>query len=341
MYVFLIVIAGNMIQAFASTGPPPYMGQGDPIRFSFQPKNWVWSMEEWLPAPVSLRGRWAIAKPDAAAVSTDSAAGPLANLSGLTIKAQKKIQFPVRGTVTDLAYDPGTDRFLVTTQSGIYLTDSSFERILRYTVVDPGFSVDLGHFAGGAFLDSKTLIALGENKSFVILRESDNPDVQKNFRYFLESFDQFEEKSRSRLATIRARMMYVLSLACDPVSHSLYTITVPNEKVKKLVVSRFDTGDMTLSEEFTPGIAGPSGLKLSGDKRSLDEYYITGCTVAGGRLLAISAAYSTLLTIDPAMRAVTAAQSIRGLAAPVGVALKGSDLYVIGGGGDISVVAIR
>ena len=61
--VFLVVIAGNIVQAFASTGPPPFMGQSDPVRFSFSPKHWVWSLEEWSPAPVSLRGRWAIDKP--------------------------------------------------------------------------------------------------------------------------------------------------------------------------------------------------------------------------------------------------------------------------------------
>ena len=59
----LVVIAANVVQAFASTGPPPFMGQGDPIRFSFNPKHWVWSLEEWSPAPVSLRGRWNVEKP--------------------------------------------------------------------------------------------------------------------------------------------------------------------------------------------------------------------------------------------------------------------------------------
>src|SRR5512139_1233253 len=37
LWLFLVAAAGNAVQAFASTGPPPYMGQGDPIRFSFNP----------------------------------------------------------------------------------------------------------------------------------------------------------------------------------------------------------------------------------------------------------------------------------------------------------------
>ena len=60
LWLFLLAAAGNAVQAFASTGPPPYMGQGDPVRFSFNPAHWVWSLEEWRPAPISLRGRWAM-----------------------------------------------------------------------------------------------------------------------------------------------------------------------------------------------------------------------------------------------------------------------------------------
>ena len=61
---FLFVVAGTIVQAFASTGPPPFVGQSDPLRFSFNPKHWVWSMEEFSSATISLRGRWDIELPD-------------------------------------------------------------------------------------------------------------------------------------------------------------------------------------------------------------------------------------------------------------------------------------
>ena len=62
--VFLLVAGGNIVQAFASTGPPPFMGQGDPVRFSFNPAHWVLSTEEWSPdTPITWRGRWAVDKP--------------------------------------------------------------------------------------------------------------------------------------------------------------------------------------------------------------------------------------------------------------------------------------
>jgi len=339
MVVFMVVIAGNIVQAFASTGPPPYAGQSDPIRFSFDPKHWVWSLDEWSSLPISLRGRWSIEKPAVAALPGDPSAGPLANLPALAIKEQKRIAVPLRGTPTDLAYDAGTDRFLLTTQSGVYLLDGTLSRVLRYTIVDPGFSIDLGQFAGAAFLDRNTVMALGENKGFTILRENDGADADKNFRYFLESFDKFDEMSRSRLGTVRSRMMYVMSLASDPATNSIYAVTVPNSKVKKLVVSRFDQGDKTLSEEFVPKLAPDSGLKFAGKNRSLDELYVTGAVIADGRMYAISAGYSTLLAIDLVSHSVVAAHAIPGLVHPTGIAVKGGDFYIVGAGGEVFVIS--
>jgi disulfide bond formation protein DsbB len=339
MSVFLVVIAGNIVQALASTGPPPYMGQGDPVRFSFNPTHWVWSLEEWSPAPVSLRGRWAIEKPALAGLAADPAAGPLANLPVLPVREQKRIALPLRGKVSDLAYDAATNRFVLTTGSGVYITDGSLGRLVRYTVVDPGFSVDLGRFAGAAFLDSRTVIAVGENKSYVVLRENDQADAGKNFRFFLESFDKFDELSRSRLGTVRARMMYTMAAAFDPAADSLYTVTVPNRRVKRLVVSRFDRRDLTLSEEFVPALSPGSGLRFAGRTRSLDELYVTGATIADGRMYAISAAYSTLLTIDLAAHAVVAAHAIPGLERPVGASVRDDDLYIVGEDGTVAIVA--
>jgi len=335
--VFLVVIAGNIVQAFASTGPPPFMGQGDPVRFSFAPSHWVWSLDEWSPAPISLRGRWAIDKPSLEAVPVDPVSGPIARVPVIPVKQQFTIGFPIAGTPTDLAYDPATAQFLVTTQRGIYLADETLAKMNRYTVVDVGFSVDLGRFGGGAFLDKGAVLAVGENKSYVLLRPNDKADAGANFRYFLESFDKFDEMSRSRFGTVRARMMYVMSAAYDPATNSIYTVTVPNNKVKRLVLSRFDRRDMTLSEEFSLTVGAASGLELSGE-RTLDEFVVTGATIADGRMYAISAAYNTLLTIDLATHTVIAAHAIPGLARPTGIAVKGDDLYIVGENGVIWVV---
>ena len=71
MVVFLVSVAGNIVQAFAATGPPPFIGQGDPVRFSFNPRHWVWSLDEWKTGAISWRGPWDIEKPDTASLESD------------------------------------------------------------------------------------------------------------------------------------------------------------------------------------------------------------------------------------------------------------------------------
>jgi disulfide bond formation protein DsbB len=249
---------------------------------------------------------------------------------------QLTIGFPLSGTPTDLCHDSTTNQFLVTTQHGVYLADDTLAKLNRYTIVDAGYAVDLGRFGAGAFVDKGAVLAVGENKSYVAITPTDKADAGANFRFFLESFETFNEGSRSRFGTVRARMMYVMSAAYDPATKSTYTVTVPNNKVKKLVMSRFGP-DMVLSEEFSPTLGADAGIALSG-KRSLDEFYVTGAAIAGGRMYAISAAFNTLLTIDLETRSVTAARAIPGLARPVGIAVKGEELYILGESGRVWVV---
>jgi disulfide bond formation protein DsbB len=326
--VFLVVVAGNLVQAFASTGPPPFMGQGDPVRFSFNPGHWVWSLEEYSPAPVSLRGRWSASKPAAATVDADPSHGPLAGVAPLQVREQRALALPLQGTPTGLDYDAASDRFLLTTQRGIYVTDGTLGRVERHTIIDVGYSVDLARFAGAAFLEPGTVIAVSENKSFVVLRAKDGADAAKNFRYFLESFDRFDEVRRGRFGTVRARMMYVMSAAFDPARQSIYTLTVPNERNRGLVVSRFDRRDLTLSEEFVARLSPGAAVQLQG-KRTLDELVVTAAAVRDGRLYALSAAYSTLLEIDLESRAVVGARTVPGLSRPAGIAFKGDELWVV------------
>ncbi len=337
-YAFVLVVAANVVQAFASTGPPPFMGQSDPVRFSFNPRHWHWSLEEWQPAKISLRGRWGVEKPEIAAANADPAAGPLGTLPTLVVRDRRPLALALTGAPTDLAFDASSGRFLMTTATGVYFVDSALANVERYTVIDGGYSADLGRFAGAAFLDSAALIAVGENKSYVVLRPNDHASADSNFRYFLESRDQFDEVTRGRFGTVRARLLYILSAAYDATSNSVFTVTVPNHLVKRLVVSRFDRRDLTLSEEFVPVLAEESGLTLAKD-RTLGEFMVTGATIADGRMYAVSAAYGTLLTIDLASRRVTAAHVIPGLARPAGIAAKGDALFIVGEDGMLTVVA--
>ncbi|MCM2254662.1 MAG: disulfide bond formation protein B [Vicinamibacteria bacterium] len=337
--VFLFAIAGNVIQAFASTGPPPYMGQSDPVRFSFDPATWVWSLEEWEPSPVSLRGRYDVEKPSLAGLEADPARGPLRDLPRLAPKSRTQIAAALDGAPADLAWEGSTGRFLVTTdRHQVAILDASLARVLNQVRVDPGFSVSLGDgLPGVAWLDPTTVAALGENKSYVVLAENEGADRAKNWRFFLAGGERFEERSRGRFATVRARMNYVGALAFDAAGRSLYTVTVPSRRYKKLVVSRFDRRDMTLSEEFLPALG--AGLALAAEGRALDEYFVTGIAVEAGRLHALSAAFSTLLEIDLATHEVVAAHALDGVTRPTGLALRDGEWLVLGEDGTVTTFA--
>jgi len=339
-WLFLVVVAGNVVQAFASTGPPPFMGQSDPVRFSFDPRHWVWSLEEWAPAPVSLRGRWSIDKPSLAGLPVDPAAGPLAGAVPLAVNRQLRLALPIDGPLTDLAYDAATDRFLLTTSHGVYLVDGTLGRVVGHVMVDPGYSVDLARFGAAAFLAHDTVAVVSENKSLVIVRENPRPDPTRNYRVFLTPSAPFEEVVRTRISTVRARMQYVLAAAYDPASSSLYMLTVPNARHRRLVVSRVDRADLMLSEEFLPRLAPDGALRLRGPDRSLDELYVSGATLDGGRLLAVSAAYGTIVAIHPATHTVSEAFTIFGLERPVGLAVRKGELYVAAEDGRVWVAAL-
>ena len=337
--VFLISVAANIAQAFATTGPPPFMGQGDPVRFSFNPKHWVWSLEEWETGAISWRGPWGVDKPDTASLESDPGEGPLVGLGSLHVKERLTIGAELNGAVTGAAWEPESDRFVVTTDHhGVYLLDGELGSIDGYVVVDPGYSVDVGRLSGATFLDQRTIMVLSENKSFCLLDVRGPEEGRDDYRYFLETSGDLAELRRSRLATMRAKMHYVMGLAYGTDADSLYTITVPNRRHETLVVSRFDRGDLQLSEEFLPRLAESSGLAPRADDRSLDELYVTGIAVEGRQLYALSAAYSTLLVIDLETREVVAAYGIEGISRPTGLVLRGSSIYVFSADGTVSVI---
>jgi hypothetical protein len=338
MGLFFVVVAANAVQAFVSTGPPPFMGQGDPIRVSWNPKHWVWTFRGELRGPITLRGAWDIPKPDPASVEADAnpAAGPLAGLPTLEVKGWEQVKTPLEGRLTDLARDPATGRFLAVTDAyGVYVLDAAMAAVEHRVILDEGFSVDIQPLAGAAFLGD-TLVVGTINKSYLLIRPDPATDEEENWRNFLETSGGVNELRRSRFATVRARQMYVSSLAYDAGAHEMVTVSVPSPRQRRMVVSTFDAGDFMLSREFVPRV-GP-GLSL-GEKRTLAEYVVTGAVVEDGLLYAISAAYSTVLVIDLATKTVVAAHAVPGIEQPVGLASRGGELLIAQADGRIAVVA--
>jgi disulfide bond formation protein DsbB len=326
-WVFLVAVAGNALQAFASTGPPPFVGQSDPVRFSFDPAHWVWSLEEYAPVPLGLRGRFLVPRPDTTHVDPDPARGPFAAPVLLGPAVALGHLRDLDGPVSGLAYDAARDRFVVATDHGITLFDGTLSRRLGHVVVDPDFSVDLARFGDVALLEDGQILAISENKSYVVLREDSTADAVASWRYFLVP-GPFAEVARGRFATVRAKMAFVRSAAYDPGSRSIVTVSLPNPRSPRIVVSRFDRRDMTLSQELLPSI-GDNGPVLAAG-RTTDALYVTAATVHGGHLWALSAAHSTLVSIDPGSGRIQAAYALRGIPLPAGLGVRG-DRFVIAG----------
>ena len=340
MGLFVVVAAANALQAFASTGPPPWFGQGDPVRLSLDPRHWVWSFEELEPYYVSLRGSWTIPAPDPDAADPDPAHGPLAGLPTLAVAGWERVRTPLDGPLAGLARDSATGRYLAVTRPwGVWLLDERRALVLNHVVLDPGFSVDLTPPAGAAFLGGDTLAVLATNKTWALLRPYPRADPRAEWRHFLATDGQVTELGLGRFATVRARQMYVRAFAYDPAARELITVSVPNPRHRQLVVSRFAVADLTLSSEFEPPLAPARGSAFAlKPGRSLADYCVTGAAVAGGRLYAVSAAYSTLLALDLGSRTVTGAWAVPGLARPVGLAVRGDRLLVAQADGRIAVV---
>jgi disulfide bond formation protein DsbB len=339
MGLFMVVLAGNALQAFITTGPPPFMGQADPLRFSWNPRRWVWMATDELGGPISLRGSWTIPVPNPASVEaeTDPALGPLADLPTLPLLGWERIGPSLDGRLTDLARSSLTGEFLaVTDRHGIYVLDRGLSTVAHRVRLDPYFAVDLGPLAGAAFLGD-TLAVGTLNKSHVLLRPDPATDDDHEWRNFLETSGGITELRRSRFATVRARQMYVSSLAYDDAAERLLTVSVPSPRHPRMVVSAFDRRDFLLSWEFQVRL--DPELNLAAPERGLAEYVVTGAVVVDHRLFAISAAYSTLLVIDLASETVTEAYGVPGLQDPVGLAVREGELLIAQADGRIAVVA--
>jgi disulfide bond formation protein DsbB len=338
--LFLAVIGANAVQAFITTGPPPFMGQADPVRFSLNPRHWVWMYNDEVAGRISLRGSWTIPRPDPAALDVDPepAGGPLADLPTLPVRDWERIAPTLDGRLTGFARDPQTGRFLGTTERfSVYVLDSARTRVEHRVELDHQYSIDLTPLAGAAFMGD-TLALLATNKSYVLLRPDTLADPHREWRHFRETSGDVAELRRSRFATVRARRMYVLSLAYDREADELITVSVPSARHRRLVVSRFARGDMMLASEFQPR-PGP-GLSLRGDDRSLAEYVVTGSVVSNGLLYAISAAFSTLLVIDLTEGVIAAAYAVPGIVQPVGLAAFGSQLLVAQADGRLAAIEL-
>ena len=336
MLIFMFVLGGNMVQAFISTGYPPNMGVGNPTRLSFNPDYWYWTTDSWkrLQRPVSLRKDWNVEAPDLPSqpsdkwsFNTDPAAAPLAATRQLTISAQQTINVPLNAPATDIAYNGNGQYFIPTEKWGLYLLDDSLGNIKRFAVLDHLNGANGRVPVGSAFFNEHEFGVLGWNKTYVFFKEDGALSAKENYPSFIEGYEHYAVTARNIYNTIRARMFHVLSMAYLPENNGVYTITVPNSKSSKLIVSRFDKSDNLLSEEFIPGIA--QGLTLR-EGKALGDYYVTGLTAHQGQLYAVSKSFSQILQIDPMRREIVNVYQFSGIPNPQGIVFKGDTLQLLG-----------
>lgn len=301
-----IVVASNVFQAFVSTGIPPYVGQGDPVRFSLNPKYIIWSKEGWngLWQNISFLGKRDVKAPDYAFAPASEKLGikfdndinnaPFAKINDeLKITNEQTINFDKAINTLDYI----NNEFVASSKWDVAFLDNNFS-VKEGFELDPYFSATIDPIIGIIPYMNDKFILMGSNKSF--LRFAKNPnaseeDIAKQYADFVKGNDKFkgqgEGLGRGRLDTVRAKFNHVASMTTD--GNYLYLATVPNNKdAKTFVISKVSLKDRVLSGEFTP----KANLK---EGKTLGDLYVTSMTFKDGEIYALSKNHNVIAIIDP------------------------------------------
>ncbi|WP_104696841.1 MULTISPECIES: disulfide bond formation protein B [unclassified Helicobacter] len=298
--VCAFVVASNILQAFVSTGIPPYLGQGDPVRFSFNPKNVVWSTEGWNEtwSGISFLGKRDVKDPDYAFAPTkvisfnhNANQSPFEKIDR-SLKIVDTQVLPFNQPLNTLNSIDNT--LIASSKFDVYFLDKDF-KVEDSFELDPNFSATINPIVGIVpFMQDKYLL-MGSNKTLLRFARNPNADAQLQYADFIKGADRFEGRGenlgRNRLDTVRSKFHHTLSVATD--GKYFYLATVPNNKDKNtFVISQFLEKDQVLSAEFTP----KADLKPS---RSLGDLYITSMVSRHNKLYALSKQYNVIIIIDP------------------------------------------
>ncbi len=298
-----LIVASNVFQAFVSTGVPPFVGQGDPVRFSLNPKYIIWSTDGWKSTwtSFSFLGKRDVKAPDYAFApaseklgvkfDNDASNAPLKITQKVEIIGQKEIE--ISKPLNTLNFING--EFVASSKWDVYFMDKDFN-LKDELEIDPYFSATIDPIVGVIPFMQDKYILIGSNKT--LLRFGKNPETNEALQYadFIRGADRFEgqgkDLGRARLDTVRAKFHHIASLSND--ENYFYTATVPNNKdSKSFVISKFALKDRVLSGEFTPKA---SILK---EGRSLGELYVTALQFKDGSLYALSKNHNVIVLIDP------------------------------------------
>lgn len=277
-YVFLAVIAGNIVQAFTQTGPAPFVGQDSPGRVSFNPKYMSWELDHWPSYAPDARGPYAVSDPD---YDTVAATQPL--FSGKAVSASDIIPLPaeISSRVTGIDYQPKAKLYAVTTEDmWVYILDASLTKVMTKAHIDGMYMLHISPLVGVGFTSPSELVVMGDNKAFAKLTLDKGQTWELNYRRFNESTDGIGESERGQFATVRAKYSYSIAFGYDKSAAQFVSITAKNEQTENLVASRFAVDDMMLSQEQPLGFDGSqqrwlnnlpmiSGISIDNDRSYL------------------------------------------------------------------------
>ena len=305
LYAFIIsafIVASNVFQAFVSTGIPPYYGQGDPVRFTLNPKYIIWDdsgyKKHW--DKISFLGKRDVKAPDYAFApasdklgfkfDNDSNNAPLNVDEALNIASQKDIEFSK--PINSLDFING--EFVASSKWEVFFMDENFKPKSDFEI-DSYFSATVDPIIGVIpFMEDKYML-MGSNKT--LLRFAKNPNADEALQYadFIRGNDKFEGQGkglgRGRIDTVRAKFNHIASITTD--GKYAYLATVPNNlDAKKFVISKVMLSDRTLSGEFTP----KANLK---EGKSLGDLYVTSMAYKDEMIYALSKNHNVVVVIDP------------------------------------------
>ncbi|HEB7569227.1 disulfide bond formation protein B [Campylobacter coli] len=298
-----LIVASNVFQAFVSTGIPPYVGQGDPVRFSLNPKYIIWSTGGWngLWQNISFLGKRDVKAPDYAFAPASEKLGikfdndtnnsPFAEIDDeLKIIDEQTINFDKAINTLDYI----NDEFVVSSKWNVAFLDNNFSTKEGFEL-DPYFSATIDPIIGIIPYKENKFLLMGSNKSFLRFAKNPNADEALQYADFVKGNDQFEgqgkDLGRGRLDTVRAKFNHVASMTTD--DHYLYLATVPNNKDSKtFVISKISLKDLVLSAEFTPKAELKEG-------KTLGDLYITSMAFKDDEIYALSKNHNVIAIIDP------------------------------------------
>lgn len=305
--IVAVIIGSNAFQALWSTGVPPYWGNGDPVRFSMNPKYVTWTDASWKGffGTISPKGKRAVANPDMAFAPNakalgmvwdhDAAKGPLPVDGALSIAAEH----PIKGIdkkLDTLAMIDGT--LMVASKYDFWRLNNDYQAD-AFGQMDPWFSLNVLDITAITPYKDNAFMLVGMNKCVLTARFNPKADDVKGWANFTDGRDQVEAVEgfgRHRWSTERSARSFIHAAASD--GKYVYMATVPDQfNHKKLIISKALLKDWMLSGEFEP----VADLK---DGRSLGELYVTGMTWDDGLLYLVSKNYNVLFTVDPATESV-------------------------------------